>query len=295
LELSQEQIRELVSRALEEDLSRGDITTDTLIPHDLWGSASVLVKEKGVLAGIELAKAVFIHVEPSPDVKILARDGTSVGPGQVIATITGSSAGILRAERTALNFLQRLSGIASETARYVEAVAGLPVYIADTRKTTPGLRVLEKYAVRMGGGKNHRCDLGENILIKDNHLSALRSKGLTLWEIVTQARQEAPPGMKIEVEVETPEQALEATRAGADIIMLDNMTLDEMHQAVELVKGRAVLEASGGITLGTVRSIAETGVDFVSVGTITHSAKALDISLELQPLYPSPLSTHEVV
>ncbi len=284
MELSQAQIQDIVIRALEEDISRGDITTEILIPHDLQGKASILVKEKGVLAGIELAKSVFTRVDPELEVELLTRDGTVVEPDQVVAVITGSSASILRAERTALNFLQKLSGIASETARYVEAVAGLPVYITDTRKTTPGLRVLEKYAVRMGGGKNHRFDLGDSVLIKDNHLAALRSRDLNLREVVRRARQEIPPGLKIEVEVETPEQALEATRAGADIIMLDNMSLDGMHRAVELVRSRAMLEASGGVTLDSVRSVAETGVDFISVGAITHSARALDISLELQSL-----------
>jgi len=180
-----------------------------------------------------------------------------------------------------LNFLQRLSGIATEANRYVKAVEGLPVRIMDTRKTTPCLRVLEKYAVKVGGGKNHRMHLGDGILIKDNHLAALRSEGLSIKEIIARARQNAPGGVKVELEVNTPQGALEAAEAGADVIMLDNMRLEDMRQAVKAVHGRALIEASGGITLDTVRAVAETGVDFISVGALTHSVKVLDISLEL--------------
>ncbi|MBC8276031.1 MAG: carboxylating nicotinate-nucleotide diphosphorylase, partial [Chloroflexi bacterium] len=214
-------------------------------------------------------------------VDILVDDGVEVRPGNVIARIEGKCASILKAERVALNFLQHLSGIASETARYVEAVKGLPAQITDTRKTTPGLRTLEKQAVRAGGGRNHRMHLGDGILIKDNHLSALRRQGLTMKEIIARAHQKASPELKVEVEVKTPQEASEAAEAGVDIIMLDNMNLQNMRQAVRLIKGRAVIEASGGITLDKVRTVAKTGVDFVSVGALTHSAKALDISLEL--------------
>jgi nicotinate-nucleotide pyrophosphorylase (carboxylating) len=191
---------------------------------------------------------------------------------------------MLSAERVALNFLQRLSGIATETNRYVEAIYGLPVHILDTRKTTPGLRILEKYAVRLGGGKNHRMDLRESILVKDNHLAALYHRGLNLHEIIIKARQNASPQIKIEVEVTNPVEAVQAVEAGADIIMLDNMTLEDMRYAVTLVHERALIEASGGITLDKVRSVAETGVNFISIGALTHSVRSLDISLDLKPL-----------
>jgi nicotinate-nucleotide pyrophosphorylase (carboxylating) len=191
---------------------------------------------------------------------------------------------MLRAERVALNFLQRLSGIATETNRYVEAIQGLPVRILDTRKTTPGLRMLEKYAVRLGGGENHRMNLSESILIKDNHLAVLYHRGLNLQEILKKARQNTSPQIKIEVEVTSPEEALQAVEAGADTIMLDNMSLEDMRRAVTLIHGRALIEASGGITLDVVRAVAETGVNFISIGALTHSVKSLDISLDIRPL-----------
>ena len=206
----------------------------------------------------------------------------SVKPDSKVAKVSGSIASILKAERVALNFLQRLSGIASETNRYVERVEGLPVRIMDTRKTTPGLRSLEKYAVRVGGGGNHRMNLSDGILIKDNHLVALLSQGLNIKEITAKARQNAPQRLPVEVEVRTMPEALEAVEAGANIVMLDNMNLEDMRKAVKSIHGRALIEASGGITLGNVRAVAETGVDFISIGALTHSVKALDISLELE-------------
>lgn len=275
---------EIINYALSEDLSRGDVTTEALIADNWKGKAFILIKAEGVLAGIEIAKQVFVSVDPELQIDVLIHDGARVKPGDIAAIVSGSIASILKAERTALNFLQRLSGIASETARYVEAVKGLPVKIMDTRKTTPSLRALEKYAVRMGGGENHRRHLGDGILIKDNHLAALRSYGLNIKEIVAQARHQALPGLKIEIEAKTVEEAVAAAEAGADIIMLDNMNLDDLRKAVQLIKGRALIEASGGITLANVRAVAETGVDFISIGAITHSAKALDISLELEPI-----------
>jgi nicotinate-nucleotide pyrophosphorylase (carboxylating) len=227
---------------------------------------------------------VFHRVDPSLQFELLIPEGSRVQPGDVIAKVEGRVASILKAERVALNFLQRLSGIASETRRYVEAIKGLKARIMDTRKTTPGLRFLEKYAVRVGGGYNHRLHLGNGVIIKDNHLAALRGQGMSLKEVVAQAKQKASPNLRVEVEVETAEEAQQAADAGADVVMLDNMSLKEMRQAVELVRGRALLEASGGITLDNVRQVAETGVDFVSVGALTHSLKALDISLELEGL-----------
>jgi nicotinate-nucleotide pyrophosphorylase (carboxylating) len=275
------QAKQLISQALAEDLSRQDVTTKTLIPQTQKGKALIIVKGRGVIAGTGIAKQVFLKVDPKLEVDILISDGTEVKPGDVIARIEGKTASILKAERVALNFMQHLSGIASETASYVQAVKGLPVYITDTRKTTPGLRTLEKYAVRVGGGKNHRMHLANGILIKDNHIAALRRRGLSIKEIVATARQKASPEQKIEIEVKTPEEAIQAAEAGADIIMLDNMNLKDMRQAVQLVKGRVLIEASGGITIENVRPVAETGVDRISIGALTHSPKALDVSLEL--------------
>jgi nicotinate-nucleotide pyrophosphorylase (carboxylating) len=276
------QIEEIIDRALAEDLSKGDVTTEALIPGDRQGTGFIVAKKEGILAGINVAKQVFHQVDPELKVEVLLEDGARVKPGSKVAKVSGTIASILKAERVALNFLQRLSGIASETNRYVEAVKGLPVRIMDTRKTTPGLRSLEKHAVKAGGGENHRMSLGDGVLIKDNHLAALRSQGLNIKEIVAKARQNAPQRLPVEVEVGTVSEALEAVEAGADIVMLDNMNLEDMRKAVKSIHGRALIEASGGITLDNVRAVAETGVDFVSIGALTHSARALDISLELE-------------
>jgi nicotinate-nucleotide pyrophosphorylase (carboxylating) len=278
------QVKQFIAQAIAEDLGQGDMTTEALIPKTQQGRASIVAKAMGITAGVEVAKQVFLKVDPELRLAILIEDGAEVKPGDIIAKIEGRVASILKAERTVLNFLQHLSGIASETARYVQAVKGLPVQITDTRKTTPGLRTLEKYAVRVGGGKNHRMHLGDGILIKDNHLAALSRQGLSIKEIVTRARQKASPKLKIEVEVKTPQEAVEAVEAEADIIMLDNMGLEDMRQTVQLIKGRALIEASGGITIDRVRAVAQTGVDLISIGALTHSAKALDISLELDYL-----------
>ena len=293
---SKSQIEETVDRALAEDLGKGDVTTEALISSDQRGTGFIVAKKEGILAGIEVAKQVFHRVDPELKVEILLEDGARVEPGSKIAKVSGSIASILKAERIALNFLQRLSGIASETNRYVARVEGLPVRIMDTRKTTPGWRLLEKYAVRVGGGENHRMNLGDGILIKDNHLMALRSQGLNIKEIIAKARQNAPLSLRgaerrsnlqtrqpqVEVEVGAVSEALEAVEAGADIVMLDNMNLEDMHKAVKSIHGRSLIEASGGITLDNVRAVAETGVDFISIGALTHSSRALDISLELE-------------
>ncbi len=252
------------------------------MPPELQGKASILVKARGILAGGEIAKRVFLRVDPSLRVEVLIKDGAKVKPGDIVAAISGKVVSILKAERTALNFLQRLSGIASQTAQYIAKARGLNVSITDTRKTTPGLRLLEKYAVGIGGGQNHRLHLGDGILIKDNHIAALRALGISLKNIVTKAKQNAR-GLKVEVEVRTAQEALEAVEGGADIIMLDNMSPDEMRRVVGLVAGRVKIEASGGVTLANVRAAAETGVNLISVGALTHSSKALDISLELEP------------
>ena len=271
----------LIDRALMEDLSIGDPTTEVLIPDDLEGRAVIVAKAAGVLAGLDVALAVFNRLDPSLVTERLLQDGAHIAPTDAIANIAGPVSSVLKAERTALNFLQRMSGIATEAARYVEAVKGCKARIVDTRKTTPGLRALEKYAVKVGGGYNHRRNLGDGILIKDNHIQALRATGMNLGEIIRRARSEASHTIKIEVEVETLQEVQEALEAGAELLLLDNMTLQEMRSAVELARGKAVIEASGGINLETARAIAETGVDLMSVGALTHSVKALDISLDL--------------
>ncbi len=277
---SWKQVEQIVNTALSEDLVSGDITTAALIPPDLEGRASILVKAEGVSAGIEVAQAVFKVVDSALTVDLLIQDGARIRSGDAIATISGKVASILQAERTALNFLCHLSGIATETARYVEAVSGLKAKITDTRKTTPGMRMLEKYAVRMGGGRSHRLHLGDWVLIKDNHWAALRSLGIGVKEAIELVRQSS--SLKVEIEVGNIGEAVEALDAGADIIMLDNMAVGEMKKVVELARGRTLIEASGGITLDNVRQIAEAGVDLISIGAITHSAKALDLSLELE-------------
>lgn len=275
-------ILDLIDRALAEDLAAQDPTTAALIPPDQQGQAIILAKAQGVLAGVSVARAVFARVEPSLETEALLQDGAALNPGDHIARIRGPVDGILRGERTALNFLQRMSGIATETARYVRAVEGFPVQIVDTRKTVPGHRYLDKYAVRMGGGHNHRLNLADGILIKDNHIAALRARGFTLAEVVRRALEHAPHTLKVEVEVESVEEAREALEAGAHVILLDNMNLQDMRAAAALAKGRALTEASGGINLETVRAVAETGVDLISSGALTHSVAALDISMELQ-------------
>ena len=282
-QLSEAQLDNIIDLALAEDISHGDITSEVLIPPDLNGEASILIKEKGIVAGGEVARKVFLHVDPSLKMDLLIKDGAKVKSGDKLAAVSGRVISIFKAERVVLNFLQRLSGIASLTAQYVARTRGFTVHITDTRKTTPGLRLLEKYAVRIGGGKNHRLHLGDAILIKDNHLAALRSLGMSLTDIVAKAKQNAPRGIKVEVEVTTTQEALDAVAGRADIIMLDNMSPDEMRHVVSLVAGQADIEASGGITLANVRQAAMTGVNIISIGALTHSPKALDISIELEP------------
>ncbi len=282
LQLTDEQVNKIVDLALAEDTSHGDITSKILIPPELVGKASIVTNGEGVLAGGDIARLVFLKVDPLLEVEVLIPEGSRVKPGDTVATISGTVASIFKAERVALNFLSHLSGVASETARYVAEILGSTAVITDTRKTSPSLRLLEKYAVRVGGGQNHRLHLGDGILIKDNHITALRELGISLKDIVAKAKQNASLGAKIEIEVNTIQEALEIAQAGADIIMLDNMSPDEIKQVVELVPEQVKLEASGGIGLDNVRAMAWAGVDFISVGAITHSAKALDFSLELR-------------
>ncbi|NOQ43680.1 MAG: carboxylating nicotinate-nucleotide diphosphorylase [Dehalococcoidia bacterium] len=277
---SWKQVEQIVNIALSEDFAHCDVTTEAVIPLHIEGRASILVKSDGVLAGIEVAQAVSKVVDSALTVDLLIQDGARVRNGDIVATVTGKVASILQAERTALNFLCHLSGIATETARYVEAVSGLKAKITDTRKTTPGMRMLEKYAVRMGGGRSHRLHLGDWVLIKDNHWVALRSLGMGVKEAIELVRQSS--SLKVEIEVSNIGEAVEALDAGADIVMLDNMAVGEMKKVVELARGRTLIEASGGITLDNVHKVAEAGVDLISIGAITHSAKALDLSLELE-------------
>ena len=287
MDLSTFEIDEIVGRALTEDLGAGDPTTDALIPRGLEDRAAVVAGAEGVLAGIEVARAVWRHVDPALRFRPLLTDGSVLNQGandperEVIAELEGTVSSMLLGERTALNFLQHMSGIATETSRYVMAVAGFGAKILDTRKTVPGLRALDKYAVHVGGGKNHRRNLGDGILIKDNHIAAMRGAGLSLGEIVEKARAAASHTLKIEVEVEDLEQVRQALDAGADILLLDNMPIEQMAVAAQLARGRALTEASGGITLRNVGEVAATGVDLISVGALTHSAGALDISLDL--------------
>ncbi|MEW6141826.1 MAG: carboxylating nicotinate-nucleotide diphosphorylase [Chloroflexota bacterium] len=271
----------LVELAIAEDIGRGDVTTTALIPADLQGEAAILVKANGVLSGTRAFKTVYRRIDQSVRVTFKRRDGDRVRSGDIVGTVRGSYASILCGERTALNFLQHLSGIATATSEYVEAVSGLPTKILDTRKTSPGMRALEKAAVKAGGGVNHRMGLYDALLIKDNHLSVLRRQGLSIARILHKARA-AHPCLMLEIEVRSAREARAAADAGADIIMLDNMSLTDMRKAVKAVRGKALIEASGGMTLDRVRAVAKTGVDFISIGAITHSAKALDISLEVE-------------
>ena len=276
------EVHNLIDAALSEDQAFSDPTTQALIPDGVTGNGMLRAKADGVLAGGAVAEAVFRRIDPELEVELLLADGASLQPGRDIASVVGSAAAILRAERTALNFMQRMSGIATATNRYVRAVEGTVARIVDTRKTAPGHRYLDKYSVRMGGGYNHRINLADGILIKDNHLAARAALEEPLGAVVRQAISQASHTIRVEVEVESLEQVREAVDAGAHIIMLDNMPVDMMREAVGIIAGRASIEASGGITLATVREVAETGVDLISIGGLTHSTDALDISLDLE-------------
>ena len=276
------EVLNLIDAALTEDQAFNDPTTQTLIPDDVAGDGILRAKAVGVLAGGEVARAVFHRIDPTLDVNLLLDDGSDLTPGTDIAGVRGSAASILRAERTALNFMQRMSGIATATNRYVRAVDGTAARIVDTRKTAPGHRFLDKYSVRMGGGYNHRLNLADGILIKDNHLAARAALEEPLAAVVRHAIARASHTIRVEVEVESLEQVREAVDAGAHIIMLDNMDVATMQEAVAIINGRASVEASGGINLATVRAVAETGVDLISIGGLTHSTDALDISLDLE-------------
>jgi nicotinate-nucleotide pyrophosphorylase (carboxylating) len=271
-----------VLTALEEDGADDDVTTRALISSDQWGRGVLIAKDDGVIAGLPVAAAALTAVDESVSFDALVEDGMRVTSGMELAEIEGPLTAVLSCERVALNFLQRLSGIATLTREYVDAVAGTGARILDTRKTTPGLRHLERYAVRAGGGYNHRFNLAAGVLIKDNHIAAARQAGIIdLAAVIAHARAAAPHTMRIEIEVTNIEQLKEAIEGRADVILLDNLGVDEIRTCVEMVAGRAIVEASGGVTLDNVGAIAETGVNYISVGRLTHSAPALDISLEL--------------
>ena len=275
--LTRKETTAIVAAALQEDDTKHDITTAATILSNRRARCRLVARQTGVIAGLALAAEAFEQLDPAVTIRIEHEDGSRVRPETPVMFLSGHARGLLSAERVALNFVQRLSGIATLTARYVEAVAGTGARILDTRKTTPLLRRLEKYAVRAGGGLNHRLDLSAGVLIKDNHLAAVDGD---IALAVQRARAVAPAGIKVEVECDTVDQVRAALDAGADIIMLDNMQLVELREAVEVVNGEAVTEASGGVTLDTVRRIAETGVDWISVGALTHSAPALDLALD---------------
>ena len=276
------EIQALIDRALAEDLAFSDPTTGGIIDTSIIGLGVVRSKAPGILAGVDIALGAFQRVDPSLRTQALLSDGDVLEPGISIAQVEGCAASILQAERTALNFLQRTSGIATATQSYVQAVRDFNVRIIDTRKTPPGLRYLDKYAVRMGGGHNHRLNLADGILIKDNHLAALAHKGLDLKQAIDLALSQASHMVKVEVEVTSIEEARLAAEAGVHVIMLDNMNIAQMREAVQVIAGRAVVEASGGINLETVKEVASTGVDLISVGSLTHSVRALDIGMDLE-------------
>ncbi len=269
----------VIRRALEEDLGlAGDISAEAAVPIATRVTARIVARRSGRVAGLEVARAVFFEIDPALDVELHASDGDDVEDGTVVGIVSGTARSILTAERTALNLLGRMSGVATATARLVKAVAGTGVKIADTRKTTPGLRVLEKYAVRMGGGINHRFGLFDAVMIKDNHIVAAGG----IRAAVEAARARVGHIVKVEVEVTTLDQLTELLEVGADVVLLDNMDIATLKEAVQMVDGRMVTEASGSITIDTILRVAETGVDIVSAGSITHSAAVLDVALDFE-------------
>ena len=276
--MSMHALNRLIDLALEEDIGTGDITTETLIPASAEGEAVIIAKEPLVLAGMPVAQAVFRRLDPGLTFSEELSDGTSVTPGTCILKIRGRLQPLLTGERTALNFLQRLSGIATHVRRYVEAMPTTSIRLVDTRKTTPGWRALEKYAVRIGGAANHRMSLSDGILIKDNHVAICGG----IRAALEKARHAAPHTLKLEIEVSTPAEAREAAEAGADIIMLDNMGPETIRKAVRLIDGRALVEVSGGVNRDNLAALSASGVDIVSVGALTHSAVAVDISMQVK-------------
>ena len=283
MRLSRQYIQRVVQTALEEDAAFYDATTlATIGDSQVDASADLVDKQSGIIAGIAVAQETFETLDPNCVFSAEIEDGDAVEPGMLVCSVFGSAASILSAERTALNIMQRMSGIATLTSEFVAAVHDTKATIVDTRKTAPGLRLLDKYSVFVGGGGNHRMTLADCILIKDNHIATMKADGMSIGDVVRHARANAPFSLKIEIEVETVSDAIDAMDAGADIILLDNMTVQQMREVVKNRRAQALLEASGNVTLSTVRAVAETGVDIISVGELTHSPDALDISLDFK-------------
>jgi nicotinate-nucleotide pyrophosphorylase (carboxylating) len=282
IELTVEEIRRLVLDALDEDIGSGDATTLATVPAGARSCAVMRTRESIVVAGLGFAAEAFRALSPEARVRLLAADGDALPAGAVLLEVDGPSAALLSAERVALNFTQRLSGVATLTARFVAKVGGTRARILDTRKTTPGWRRLEKYAVRCGGGSNHRIGLHDMVLIKDNHLAALREARPNAIAAAVERARGAYPQLKVEVEADTLEQVRQAAEARADFVLLDNMSIEQLREAVAICAGRLLTEASGGVNLDSVRAIAETGVDFISVGALTHSARSVDIGLDFE-------------
>ena len=277
-------VQRAVRVALEEDLALGDVTTQALLDRSMHARASIVARQPLVAAGLLVAREVFAQVDPAIRIIRAIDDGRRAAKADAMLVAEGPAASLLAAERVALNFLQHLSGVASLTARFCALVRGYRTKVLDTRKTTPGLRSLEKWAVRLGGGMNHRQSLGDGILIKDNHLSALRAQGRGVAEACRMARDRGPHGVRVIVEAQSLADVREALRGAADIILLDNMSPSQVREAVGVIKGRALAEVSGGITLETAREMAAAGADYLSIGALTHSAPAMDISMDLTPL-----------
>ncbi|MDT7041098.1 carboxylating nicotinate-nucleotide diphosphorylase [Candidatus Nitronereus thalassa] len=279
--LSPHELDPLVRQALKEDISYGDVTSETLIPSSTTTRAVIRAKQGVTVAGIPVLQKVFELLNHSVSITVEHGDGETILSGQTIATLEGNTRSILTGERVALNFLQHLSGIATLTKQYCDAVRDYPTKILDTRKTTPGLRTLQKWAVVMGGGTNHRMSLNDGILIKDNHLAILKAHGISLTQACHLARENGPHCVKICVEIEALEEIEPAIQGQVDVLLLDNMTPDVVRKAVTQIKGRALVEASGGITLANIREYAAAGTDYISIGALTHSAPSVDLSLEI--------------
>ncbi len=279
--LSQAQIDRVVQMALDEDAPWGDITSEAFLPADATATATLSAREPGVFSGGDVFAAAFRLTDAATATTLHVDDGARFEAGSVLATVTGPARALLRAERIGLNFCQRMSGIATLTRAFVDAVAGTAAHIADTRKTTPGLRALERHAVRSGGGRNHRFSLSDAVMAKDNHLAVLTAAGVSVTDAIAQARGRLSHTTTIEVEVDRLDQIEPVLAGGVDVIMLDNFSLDELRQGVAIVADRAIVEASGNVTLDTVRAIAETGVDVISSGALTHSVRALDLGLDV--------------
>ncbi len=282
LDIPAAELQRIVDTALAEDLAWGDVTTDNLVPAAARARAAVVYRTPGIVCGIPVLTRVFTSIDDRIQVEVLTGEGERATKGEAVAMVRGSARSILKGERVALNFVQRMAAIATATAAYVEAVGGLPTHVIDTRKTTPGLRVLERYAVRVGGGRNHRFNLSDGALVKDNHLVALRNQGVGTVEALRLLRDRLPHTMRLQVEVDRLEQIPEVIEAGVDAILFDNFTPEEVREGVRLVAGRAVTEMSGGVNLSTVRAYAEAGVDVVSSGALTHSTPALDVALDFE-------------